>query len=621
MIAQNVVEEVRARVDIVEIVGEHVQLKRSGKEYKARCPFHNEKTPSFYVVPSKGFYKCFGCGESGDAFSFLMKRQGLTFAEAVRVVAAKVGVDIPAEDERRGDEPNRVLYEVIAFAADFFQKNLWEEPLGERARQYLETRGIDKATAERFGLGYAPDAWRSLREAAHKHGITDEVLLDAGLIKESERSEKKDDPYDRFRDRLIFPLAETTGRTVAFGGRVLRASEGAPKYLNSPETPIYSKGRMLYGLNWSRAAIRREGVALVVEGYMDYVSLASAGIDNLVAGMGTAMTTEQATLLGRYTRKAVLLYDSDLAGLKAGFRTGDALLQAGVEPLVATLPSGEDPDSLVRKGGADALNKTVDGAVDVLERKLQILEQRGFFSNIEGVRHALDRLLPTVRAAADPALKDIYVARVAERTGVRRETIEAALTSDRPFSVPGGRNARPRRPPPPEPQHQHPARTAAQHNRERRGAEKQLMLLLLRDRSRIEPARTVLQGSHFRDPVYRELFEWLAEGGTDTSTLSEDAKLQLEPLQTEKIEFGEGDRAFDDIINDLLATPLMVEMRKIDRALRRGTLEPDVQERAVRRKMEIKETFKKLEKIGFKTTRYRAISKVRADQPSPERGE
>src|SRR5688500_17867324 len=236
--------------------------------------------------------------------------------------------------------------------------------------------------------------------------------------------------------------------------------------------------------------------------------------------MATAMTPEQAALLARYSRKAVLLYDSDLAGMKATFRSGDALLRAGVEPLVATLPAGEDPDSLARKGGAEAVGKVVGDAIDVLDRKLQILEQRGFFGDIEGVRHALDRLLPTVRAAADPALKDIYVARVAERTGVRREPIEQALTSDRPFSVPTGRNARPRRAPPEAP-NQPPARTAAQHNRERRGAEKQLMLLLLRDRSRIEPARTVLQGSHFRDPVYRELFEWLASGGTETSTLSE----------------------------------------------------------------------------------------------------
>lgn len=616
MISQSVVEEVRARADIVEIVGEHVVLKRAGKEYKARCPFHSEKTPSFYVVPAKGFYKCFGCGESGDAFTFLMKRQGLTFQEAIRVIAAKVGVDIPADDDRRTEEPNRALYEVVAFAADFFRDQLWQDAGGERARKYLDTRGINRATAERFGLGYAADAWRALREAAHRHGIADEVLLDAGLIKASERGE---DPYDRFRDRLIFPLAETTGRTVAFGGRVLRASEGTPKYLNSPETPIYQKGRMLYGLNWSRAAIRREGSALVVEGYMDYVSLASAGIENLVAGMGTAMTTEQATLLARYSRKAVLLYDSDLAGLKATFRTGDALLQAGVEPLVATLPPGEDPDSVIRKGGAPALAKAVDAAIDVLDRKLQILEQRGFFADIEGVRHALDRLLPTVRAAADPALKDIYVARVAQRTGVRRETIEQALTSDRSFSARVARRPQARGS-----ADQGGTEVRSQARREPRGAEKQLILLMLRDSSRIEPASSVLQSSHFRDPVYREIFEWIRAGQDSRAALSPAARQQLETLDTEKIEFGEGDRAFDDMVADILIAPIVIEMKKLNRALRSPL--PDAEhQRAWQRKLELRSRLKEmgteLAKIGFKTTRYRAIMRVRVDHPSPELSE
>jgi len=616
MIAQNIIEEVRVRADIVEIVGEHVALKRAGKDYKARCPFHNEKTPSFYVVPAKGFYKCFGCGESGDAFTFLMKRQGLTFQEAVRAVALKVGVDIPADEEKRGDEPNRALYEVVAFAADFFRNNLWSAG-GERARQYLETRAISKETAERFGLGYAPDAWRGLREAARKHGISDELLLDAGLIKESE---KKDDPYDRFRDRLIFPLAETTGRTVAFGGRVLRASEGAPKYLNSPETPIYHKGRMLYGLNWSRAAIRRESTALVVEGYMDYVSLASAGLENLVAGMGTAMTAEQAALLARYTRKAVLLYDSDLAGMKATFRSGDALLQAGVEPLVATLPAGEDPDSVVRKGGAKALNDCVAVAVDVLDRKLQILEQRGFFSDIEGVRHALDRLLPTVRAAADPALKDIYVSRVAQRTGVRRETIEQALTSNRPIAT-----ALPRRERAGADRRAGEERRAAQVQRaEPRGAEKQLIMLLLRDASRIAPALSVLQSSHFRDPVFGEIFDWIRNEQGSTNELSAEAREYLERMQHENIDFGEGDRAFDDIITHILSAPLMLERRRLNRKLREDLPEEE-KEQIFRKKTEVNSRLRELgvdpAKMDFRMTRYRAVRRARIDNPSTERSE
>jgi DNA primase len=330
------------------------------------------------------------------------------------------------------------------------------------------------------------------------------------------------------------------------------------------------------------------------------------------------MTTEQAALLARYAPRAVLLYDSDLAGMKATFRTGDALLQAGVEPLVATLPPGEDPDSVVRKGGAAALAKAVAAAIDVLDRKLQILEQRGFFSDIEGVRHALDRLLPTVRAAADPALKDIYVARVAQRTGVRRETIEQALTSDRPFSARAARRPSPRR------AADRKTTEARPQAREPRGAEKQLILLLLRDASRIEPAGSVLQSSHFRDPVYREIFEWIRAGQHERASLSAEARQQLETLETEKIEFGEGDRAFDDMIADILIAPIVIEMKKLNRALR-SPLPDEEHQRAWQRKIELKARLREmgteLAKIGFKTTRYRAVSRVRVDHPSPELSE
>jgi DNA primase len=467
-------------------------------------------------------------------------------------------------------------------------------------------------------MGFAPDAWRELREAAHKLGIEDAILLDAGLIKESERSE---DPYDRFRDRIIFPIAETTGRTVAFGGRILRASEGAPKYLNSPETAIYQKGRLLYGLNWSRSAIRREGMALVVEGYMDYVSLAATGIDNLVAAMGTAMTPEQATLLARYSRKAVLLYDSDMAGLKATFRSGDALLRAGVEPLVATLPAGEDPDSLARKGGATAVAQVVGDAIDVLDKKLQILEQRGFFADIEGIRHALDRLLPTVRAAADPALKDIYVARVAQRTGVRRETIEQALTSDRPLSnvVAGRRDTRASvdRRSGAERRGDVPARPKVQ-----LGAERELLHFLLLDTSRLESAARHLEPRHFRDPQYREVFEWFLADGSNRELLSAEAQSTLAVIESSEREYGEGDLAFGDIVADLLIRPYQERERTLRRELRQSQDET-VKENIVRQLMGIEADVLKITKgtkLGFKSTRYRAM-RMRTDNPVNGQGE
>lgn len=495
MIPDDVVEEVRARADIVAIIGESVPLKKAGKDYKARCPFHDERTPSFYVVPSKGFYKCFGCGESGDAFTFVMKRQGLSFLDAVKWVGERSGVEVREVKRKGGEDPNQPLYEVTAFAAEFFQDRLWEWQGGEGAREYLEGRGISRETAERFGLGYAPDDWRAFREAAALHGIEDPVLLQGGLLIESDRSQE---PYDRFRNRIVFPIESVSGRVVAFGGRVLgKAEKGVPKYLNSPESPIYHKGEILYGLSWAKNNIRRDGSALVVEGYMDVVSLAAGGLDNTVAPLGTSMTDQQALLLTRYCTRVFILFDSDPAGLRATFRAGDTMLGAGLHPAVVTLPEGEDPDTVVRKEGAKGLQGYLDQALDVLDRKLQILDERDYFSSIERTREAVDRLLPTLRAAQDPALRDIYVAKAAEKTGVRRETLESELARlDR---------AEPRRAAPPDPV----SRPAAPAVISRMGAERSLLLFLLRDRERIEWVAERLGADEFRDPSYRAIFSAL----------------------------------------------------------------------------------------------------------------
>ncbi len=598
MIPDSLVEEVRARADIVDIIGEHVPLKKAGREYRALCPFHSEKTPSFYVVPAKGFYKCFGCGQSGDLFTFLMERLGLDFPEAVRVVARRVGVDIPETQEHSPEQDrNRPLYEAIAFAEDFYRRQLAGEH-GERVRRYLDGRGLDGAAIERFGLGYAPDEWRALIEAAAVHGIAEPVLLEAGLVKESERA---DAPYDRLRDRLVFPIRDVGDRTIAFGGRVLGPSgPGSPKYLNSPETPIYHKGRLLYGLNWAKTSIRREEVVLVVEGYMDFVSLAARGFENVVAPLGTAMTEEQAALLCRYTKKALLLYDSDAAGLRATFRSADALLRAGVHPLVATLPEGEDPDSLVRREGGKRLRKALDAAVDVIERKIQILEEHGYFDDITGTRRALDRLLPTVRAAIDPALRDLYIDRISRRTGVRRETLEEELKGSAGPTSPGsfggtgpGRPAVASRP-----------SSAARPETPGSSGQRQLLLLLLRDRARIAAAAKALEPADFTEPVYREIYSALCEaaaresGSSDAASdggattlegqgtesgdgagdadgsvvvpelvLGDEAAERLKALLADRQELGEGDRMFTNLVNDIRSERLHTRLDELDQLL------------------------------------------------------
>jgi DNA primase len=562
MIPDHVVEEVRERADIVEVIGEYVQLKRAGKEFKALCPFHAERTPSFCVVPAKGFYKCFGCGEAGDVFSFLMKHAGLSFNEAVEKLAAREGVEIPKAEARPEDDALRPYREAMAFASDFYQRQLRDERVGARARAYLERRGIDEAAAERFLLGYAPPEWRALREAAHTHGMDDAVLETAGLIK---RSEKVDEPYDRQRDRLIFPTTDVRGRVIAFGGRLLEGDGKGPKYLNSPETPLYQKGQELYGLAWAKGAIRRETAALVVEGYMDYVSLAARGVDNVVATLGTAMTPEQARLLTRYAGQILILYDSDPAGLRATFRSGDEILRAGGHPMVVTLPPGQDPDSVVSKGGRDALEPFLADAVDLLERKFQILEERGYFEDVHGVRKALDGLLPTLRAARDATLRDIYVDRVAKRTGVRRETLENEIRAEAPSArraaaqrVEGGRVAG-----------RAGGRTGAGPKAAVRDeTERMLLLLLTRDPSRLERAAALIQADAFRGVINRELFEAFlrqAARGGELAALeaSDEARTLLDELLGDRTELTDPDTVFLDAVEELLLRPQLRRLEQL----------------------------------------------------------
>jgi len=498
MIPDDMVEEVRAAADIVDVIGEFVQLKKAGREYKANCPFHEERTPSFYVVPAKGFYKCFGCGKSGDVFSFVMERQGLDFVEAVKHVAGRAGVQVrEVKRSQEEEDPNRPLYEINGFARDWFRRQLEDATVGAAAREYLEGRGISADVCERYGLGFAPDEWRALRDAAAKHGLEEELMLEVGLLGSSERSRE---PYDRFRGRIMFTIESRSGRVIAFGGRILEGdTKDAPKYLNSPETPIYHKGSNLYGLSWARHSIRREESALVVEGYMDVVSLAAHGFENVVAPLGTALTPEQAKLLSRYTKRVLLLFDSDAAGLRATFKAGDTLLEAGLHPAVVTLPPGEDPDTLVRSEGREGLEQYLDQAVDVLDRKLQILDEKDYFSSIERTRSAVDRLLPTIRAASDPALRDIYVAKVADRTGVRRETLEAEMKRAASGSAPTSVAAPPSVP-----------RIAA-HRVPKLGAERIVLLLMTKNPDFVERAGEHVGAGDFVDVAYRTIFQALLD--------------------------------------------------------------------------------------------------------------
>jgi DNA primase len=567
MIPDDIVEEVRSRADIVDVIGEFVALKKSGREYKANCPFHEERTPSFYVVPDKGFFKCFGCGKSGDVFSFVMEKQGMDFVEAVKHVAARSGVEVREVKRGQGDEdPHRALYEINAFARDWFRRQLVDEKVGARARAYLESRGVGPEIAERFGLGYAPDEWRALREAAATHGLDEALMLEVGLLG---KSDKSDEPYDRFRDRIIFPIEGLSGRVIAFGGRILRGDgKDAPKYLNSPETPIYQKGHNLYGLSWARHAIRKDERALVVEGYMDVVSVAARGFENVVAPLGTALTEDQGRLLQRYCTRVLLLFDSDAAGLKATFRAADVLLEQGMHPAVVTLPKGEDPDTVVRKEGPEALRRYIDDALDVLDRKLQILEQKEFFSSIERTREAVDRLLPTLRAAADPALRDIYVDKVAKRTGVRRETLEAEMRKTRRRPTTGSA-----------PAPQAPSARVAPTGVPALGAERKLLMMMLRGVEWVERAGELISVEDFEDPHHRAIFQALLddpEMRSPPSSMDPVAARRLEEiLLSDQEELAHGIDVFTKSVNRMRVSALDRRIRGLQQQIEAAPAEDE----------------------------------------------
>jgi DNA primase len=405
-------------------------------------------------------------------------------------------------------------------------------------------------------LGYAPDEWRALRDAATKLGLDEDLLVEVGLLG---RRERDNEAYDRFRGRIIFPIEGLSGKVIAFGGRILDGADrkDAPKYLNSPESPIYHKGRNLYGMSWARHAIRREESAVVVEGYMDVVSLAAHGFENVVAPLGTAMTPEQAKLLGRYTQRIFLLFDSDAAGLKATFRAGDVLLEESLHPAVVTLPPGEDPDTMVRRHGSDALRRHLDDAVDVLDRKLQILSEKDFFSSIERTREAVDRLLPTLRAAADPALRDIYVAKVADRTGVRRETLEAELRKA-PAGVSRPRAEAPSAPRPGAPRMPKP------------GGERTLLLLMTKSADYVERAGERLGTEDFVDPAYRAIFQALLdepELRSPPTSMDPVAAQRLQELLDDPEELAHAGRVFDDAVARVRVATLSRKLQDLDRRI------------------------------------------------------
>ena len=502
MIPEEIVEQVRDSADLISIIGEAVELKRTGSDYRGPCPFHGGTHRNFAVIPKKGRYYCFVCHESGDVFTWLMKRLGMDYPTAVREVARKVGIVIPENSARAGPDPLEPLFGAVAVAQDWFTRQLVESGEAREAREYLQRRDLPVETAALHGLGYAPQGKLFLTAMAEL-GLEQRVLVEAGLA--AVRDDGAVTP--RFRGRLLFPIHDLRGRAVGFGGRLL--GPGEPKYLNSPENPIFHKGRQLYNLHLAKGAIRKAESVILVEGYFDVLRLVLAGVEHVVAPLGTALTADQASLLRRFAPSATLLYDSDQAGLRATFRAGDELLRHGIRVRVATLPPGEDPDTLVKAGGAAALEPILHDAMDLIERKIRLLELKGWFEGVDHQREALDRLLPTIRAASDSLTKELYLSRVAERSGIRREALERELATSPKYAP---RAPEPVSPPPVRARQAQPA--ARKPNTEAR-----LLQTILLKPELAKQAAQELSPELFERPVFRELFGVL--------TRNPDAAVQL----------------------------------------------------------------------------------------------
>ena len=437
VISDEIIERVRTAADVVQIISEFVPLKRAGGDYRGPCPFHGGTNPNFSVSPKRGSYHCFVCHESGDVFSFVRKRLGLDWPSAVKMIGERVGIEVIDVPMRaQAPDPNAPNFEVLAAAAEWFQRQLTDEAAGRDARAYLQQRQLDEAAWERFGLGFAPRDLQALRRYLHSLGADDARLIEAGLfvVREGET-----EPRPRFRGRLMFPILDEMGRHVGFGGRAL--GDDTPKYLNSPESVVFQKRKTLYNMHTAKQGMRRAGRAIVVEGYLDAIRLVLAGIEEVVAPLGTALTDEQAQLLVRYAPEVFLLYDSDEAGQKATFRSGLELLGHKATVRVVTLPENEDPDTFVRDHGRAAMDTQLGLAIDLFDRQVQMLERLGWFSDLRRRRIAIDKLLPTIRAARDPLTRDLYLARLADVSHLDKVTLSTeadAVTDQGRRRAPGG---------------------------------------------------------------------------------------------------------------------------------------------------------------------------------------
>ncbi len=419
------IERVRSESDIVTTISDYVSLKKNGKNYWGCCPFHNEKTPSFSVTPDKGFFYCFGCHTGGNVFNFIMKIENVSFFEAAKILASKLNIPLPQKEktpqEIARDHEMARLWKVQDLARDFFYACLTKTSYGKPAKEYFARRGVNDDVINNFKLGFAPEAWDKLSTALEKRGFSENVLTKAGLAVER----KSEGIYDRFRNRVMFPISNERGQVIGFGGRVLDDSQ--PKYLNSPETAIFNKRNILFGLNLAYSHIKSAGYAIVMEGYMDVITAHNYGVKNVVASLGTSFTVEQCKKLLKYAPEIIFAYDSDAAGQNATIRALSIVKKSGAQVRVIAIPDGKDPDEFIRKHGQKAFLALVDAAKPLLDYQVERALSEFDYSTLEGKVAVVAQVVPILAATENAVEVNAFIAHIAQKLGIDESAIRSEI--------------------------------------------------------------------------------------------------------------------------------------------------------------------------------------------------
>ncbi len=549
---QELIDRIREAADIVDVISSYLPLKKSGANFTARCPFHTEKSPSFNVNPARQIWHCFGCGEGGNVITFVMKHENMSFPDALALLASRTGIPLPRHEE---GEDSSYIYNINKIAAEFYQKQLKNAPAF--VADYIKKRALNAETVEKFRIGYAPDAWDSLYRHLVEKKITPNEIGKAGLTKLSSAG----NPIDRFRNRLIFPIVDEHNRVIAFGGRALAADEKGPKYLNSPETPVYNKSRVLYALNFAAAKARAANRIMIVEGYMDAIALHQGGFENVVATSGTAFTAQQCRALKRYTQNIIMIFDGDDAGRRAAARATEVAAELDIRPSVAMLPGGVDPDDLIKQGGPAAFEEIVKNARPYMTYLIEQACRKFDVATPEGKADAIRSLLPELSRIAGPIERASYVELLSERTGIPASAIGGQIKSTTPRHTPSQTLTAPRTStPPPPPRRPRPASPM----------EKWIVQIILNSPETLSGPLASLKGDDLHTPEYRRMLEHfqaelaLKKGASSGELIESCSDIELKGNMRALImeSHDEDDERKTQIINDFIKKRDGERMRK-----------------------------------------------------------